>query len=76
VAFVVGAVAAALVAALSVCVVQVLRTVGTLRRLKAGLEQFRREAEPLAREVVALAEEAATRAQGLTGALRARGLRG
>ena len=71
--FAVGAVAAALVAAVSVCVFQVLRTIGSLRRLKVGLDQFRREAEPLAREVVALAEEAATRAQGLTGALGSRG---
>ena len=71
--FAVGAVAATLVAAVSVCVFQVLRTIGTLRSLKAGLDQFRGEAEPLAREVAALAEEAATRAQGLTGALGSRG---
>jgi hypothetical protein len=76
VVFAVGAVAAALVAAVSVCVFQVLRTIGSLRRLKVGLDQFRREAEPLAREVVALAEEAATRAQGLTGALGAKGPKG
>jgi hypothetical protein len=65
----VGAVAAALVAAVSVCVFQVLRTIGILRKMKAGLLQFRREVEPLAREVVALAEEAATRAQGFAGGL-------
>ena len=57
--------AAALVAAVSVCAFLVLRTVGTLKRLKASVDEFRAEAEPLAREVIALAEEAATRAQGL-----------
>ncbi|HMC08991.1 MAG TPA: hypothetical protein VKL22_06710 [Actinomycetota bacterium] len=74
--FAVGAVAAALVAAVSVCVFQVLRTIGTLRGLKTGLDQFRGEAEPLAREVVALAEEAATRAQGLSAAMGAKGTKG
>ena len=61
----VGAVAAAFVAAVSVCAFLVLRTVGNLKRLKASVNEFRAEAEPLAREVVALAEEAASRAQGL-----------
>ena len=74
--FAVGAVAATLVAAVSVCVFQVLRTIGTLRGLKTGLDQFRGEAEPLAREVVALAEEAATRAQGLSAAMGAKGTKG
>jgi len=61
----VGAVAAAFVAAVSVCAFLVLRTVGNLKKLKASLNEFRAEAEPLAREVVALAEEAASRAEGL-----------
>ncbi|HEY2668688.1 MAG TPA: hypothetical protein VGK51_17795 [Actinomycetota bacterium] len=61
----VGAVAAAFVAAVSVCAFLVLRTVGNLKQLKASINEFRAEAEPLAREVVALAEEAASRAQGL-----------
>lgn len=61
----VGAVAAAFVAAVSVCAFLVLRTVGNLTQLKASVNEFRAEAEPLAREVVALAEEAASRAQGL-----------
>jgi hypothetical protein len=61
----VGAVAAAFVAAVSVCAFLVLRTVGNLKQLKASVNEFRAEAEPLAREVVALAEEAASRAQGL-----------
>ena len=64
--FAVGAVAAALVAAVAVCVFLVLRTVGSLKRLKASLDGFRGEVEPVAREVIELAEEAATRAQGLT----------
>ena len=63
----VGAVAAAFVAAVSVCAFLVLRTVGNLKRLKASVNEFRAEAEPLAREVVALAEEAASRAEGLAG---------
>ena len=61
----VGAVAAAFVAAVSVCAFLVLRTVGNLKQLKASVNEFRGEAEPLAREVVALAEEAASRAEGL-----------
>jgi hypothetical protein len=61
----VGAVAAAFVAAVSVCAFLVLRTVGNLKQLKASVNEFRAEAEPLAREVIALAEEAASRAQGL-----------
>jgi hypothetical protein len=64
----VGAVAAAFVAAVAVCAFLVLRTAGSLKALKAGLDGFRAEAEPLAREVVALAEEAASRAQGLVAA--------
>jgi len=51
----VGAVAAAFVAAVSVCAFLVLRTVGNLKQLKASVNEFRAEAEPLAREVVALA---------------------
>ena len=61
----VGAVTAAFVAVVSVCAFLVLRTVGTLKRLLASVKDFRAEAEPLAREVIALAEEAASRAQGL-----------
>lgn len=61
----VGAVAAAFVAAVSVCAYLVLRTVSNLKTLKASVNEFRAEAEPLAREVVALAEEAASRAEGL-----------
>jgi hypothetical protein len=58
-------VAAAFVAAVAVCVFLVLRTVGSLKALKASLNEFRTEVEPLAREVIALAEEAASRAEGL-----------
>lgn len=60
------AVAAAFVAAVAVCAFFVLRTVGSLKKLKSSLNEFRAEAEPLAQEVIALAEEAASRAEGLT----------
>jgi hypothetical protein len=60
-------VAAAFVAAVAVCAFFVLRTVGSLKKLRASLDAFRAEAEPLAREVIALAEEAASRAEGLAG---------
>jgi hypothetical protein len=73
VVFAVGAVAAAFVAAVAVCAFLVLRTVGSLKKLKASLNEFRTEAEPLAREVIALAEEAASRAEGLAAARGARG---
>ena len=69
--FAVLAVAAALVAAVSVLAFLALRTIGILKTLRAGLDDFRREAEPLVREVAALSEEAATRAQGLLGGLAA-----
>jgi len=65
VVFAVGAVAAAFVAVVAVFGYLVLRTVGSLTSLRDSIGQFRSEAEPLAREVIALAEEAATRAQGL-----------
>jgi hypothetical protein len=65
VVFAVGAVAAAFVAVVAVFGYLVLRTVGSLESLKDSVGQFRSEAEPLAREVIALAEEAAARAQGL-----------
>ena len=63
--FAVGAVAAAFVAVVAVFGYLVLRTVGSLKSLRDSIGQFRSEAEPLAREVIALAEEASTRAQGL-----------
>ena len=63
--FAVGAVAAAFVAVVAVFGYLVLRTIGSLKTLKAGIGEFQSEAEPLAREVIALAEEAATRAEGL-----------
>lgn len=65
--FAVGAVAAAFVAVVAVFGYLVLRTVGSLTSLKDSIGQLRSEAEPLAREVIALAEEAATRAQGFAG---------
>lgn len=64
--FAVGAVAAAVVAALAVLGFLLLRTLGTLRAVKASVGQFRQEAEPLAREVVAMAEHVAARAGRLT----------
>jgi hypothetical protein len=67
----VGAVTAALVAAVAVCAFLVLRTMGSLKTLRASLNGFRAELEPLAQEVIALAEEAASRAEGLA-ASRAR----
>lgn len=61
----VGAVAAALVAAVSVLVFSLLRTLSGLRALKTALDRFRTEAEPLARQVVEVAGEAASRAQSV-----------
>ncbi len=71
----VGAVAAALVAAVAVCAFVVLRIIGSVKKLKVSLNEFRAEVEPLALEVVALAEEAASRAQGLAAAGAAKGRR-
>jgi hypothetical protein len=62
----VGAVAAALVAAVAVLAFLLVRTLGSLRALKAGLTEFRTEAEPLAREVATMAERAAARAGALS----------
>jgi hypothetical protein len=61
----VGAVAAALVAALAVLAFCSLRTLSSLRALKVALDRFRTEAEPLARHVLEVAEEAAARAQSV-----------
>jgi methyl coenzyme M reductase beta subunit len=68
----VAAVAAALAAALFVCIFQVLRAVGMIKKLRASLEEFRGEAEPIAQAVVEVAEEIATRAEGLAGRRGAR----
>lgn len=66
-----GAVAAALVAALAVCVFLGLRAYGAFKSLKADADRFRGEVEPLVREMAAMAESAAGKAQRLTGHLEA-----
>ena len=62
-----GAVAAALVAALAVCVFLALRAYGAFKSLKADADQFRAEVEPLVRAMAATARSAAGKAQSLTG---------
>lgn len=59
----VGLVCAALVASLVVVSALLARTLGTLKRLKAGISAFQAEAEPLAREVAGMAEQVAQRAE-------------
>lgn len=66
-----GAVAAALVAALAACVFLGLRAYGAFKSLKADADRFRGEVEPLVREMAAMAESAAGKAQRLTGHLEA-----
>lgn len=61
----VGTVAAALVAAASVLTFCLFRTLSGLRALKAALDRFRNETEPLGRRVLEMAGEATTRAQGV-----------
>ena len=60
-----GVVAAALVAAVAILAFLLARTVGGLKTLKKSLDAFRGEAEPAAREILRLAEQAASRAEGL-----------
>lgn len=65
----VGVVTAALVAAVAILLFLLARTLGGLRTLKRSLDGFRGEAEPAAREILRLAEQAASRAQGMQAAI-------